>query len=99
MKVTILLILLTSSVFAATTISGGAMDNVTDAFASWMQGSLGLIIALLGTLGSLIWFLIGEGVMGGSKKALFVGILVSFFAGGMVSIAITMMNLGRNAFN
>ena len=98
MKVILILTILASSIFAQTTVDGGAFDNVADAFISWAQGSLGYIIALLGSLGSLGWYLIGEGVMGGSQKALFVGIMVSFFAGGVVGIAMEMMTLGQNVF-
>lgn len=64
---------------AATTVDQGSFGTIYDVFKAWIGGSLGYIIALLGTIGSIIWYLIGSGVMGGSPKALLVGISISFF--------------------
>lgn len=91
--------LVVMKVSAETTIDGGAFTNFADALTTWVQGSLGYVIALLGTLGSILWYIIGENIVGhGGLKSLFVGILVSFFAGGMVNIVQIMMRIGDGTF-
>lgn len=89
---------LASTVSAATTISGGSIDVFADALISWVSGSLGYIIALLGTFGSILWYLIGEGRAGAGQRSLFISITISFFVGGLVGITQTMMTIGDGAF-
>ena len=87
------------SVYANTTIDSGSLNNLADAITSWMQGSLGYAIGLFGVIGSLMWYILGENIFGqGSLKALWVGIMISFFTGGLIGIVQAMMRIGNGTF-
>lgn len=100
MKKVLILVFLVSMANAATTIGDGSFGTIYDVFKMWIGGSLGYIIALLGTIGSIIWFLIGDGMFGGGGQygKMFAGIAISFFVGGCVGIVQTMADLGRCTF-
>ena len=99
MKKIIILLLAAISIYANTTIDSGSINNFADAITTWVQGSLGYLIALFGVFGSIMWYLLGEKIFGyGSLKALWVGTTVSFFAGGLVGIVQAMMIVGDGTF-
>ncbi len=81
------------SASAATSIDGGSFDNFYDAMVSWVQGSLGYVIALLGMLGTIIVYAFTH-----KGAVLFMGMLLSFFVGGVVGISKTMFTIGTGTF-
>lgn len=97
---------LTTTAFGATTAGDFTAINdsaVTDdgsfgdfyvAIISWIQGSLGYVIALLGMIGTLIVYAFTH-----KGAVLFIGMLLSFFVGGVVGISQTMFLLGTNSFD
>jgi len=98
---TLFLMLVVSNLFAATTISAGAMLSIEDAFVSWLSGSLGYLIALIGMMGTILYYMIFVTSSGKEKNGMafiFYGMMVSFFAGGIVGIARMMMGAGANSF-
>lgn len=82
-----------NSAFAATTIDSGSFNNFYDALVSWVQGSLGYVIALLGMLGTIIVYAFTH-----KGAVLFIGMLLSFFVGGVVGISKTMFSIGTGTF-
>lgn len=93
-------LLLLNDANAATTIDDGAFGTIWDALVTWVQGSLGYTIALLGMLGTMIFWLIGaDKFLGGGGKFFVIGILISLIAGGLVGITTTMFGLGAGTFN
>lgn len=87
------------SVYASTTVNSGSINNFADVITTWLQGSFGYLIALFGVIGSIMWYILGENIFGqGSLKALWAGITVSFFAGGIVGMVQAMMKIGDNIF-
>jgi hypothetical protein len=89
--------LMLSDASAATTVDDGSFGTLYDAITSWIQGSLGYVIALLGMIGSLIWYMLDGG---GSKgwSIIPIGMLLSVLVGGAVGISQTMFNLGSGSF-
>lgn len=97
----LILILLGIDLFAATTISAGAMSNFENALVSWLSGSLGYIIALLGMLGTIVYYMLfvpSSGNQTNGMAFLFYGMMISLFAGGVVGISKTMMGIGAGSF-
>ena len=86
-------LVLAQSASAATTVDAGSFDNFYDAMVSWVQGSLGYVIALLGMLGTIIVYAFTH-----KGAVLFMGMLLSFFVGGVVGISKTMFSIGTGAF-
>lgn len=100
MKNVLILVFLVSMANAATTIGDGSFGTVYEVFKAWIGGSLGYIIALLGTIGSIVWFMLGDGLFGsgGQYGKMFAGIFISFFVGGCVGLVQAMADLGRVTF-
>lgn len=93
-----LLIVFSNDSFAATTVDDGPFATFYDAIVSWIQGSLGYVIALLGMIGALVWYMLkGNGSSGWSIIP--IGMLLAVLVGGVVGIAQTMFNLGAGTFN
>jgi hypothetical protein len=88
-----LMALASANANAATTIDDGSFQDFYDAMVSWIQGSLGYVIALLGMIGTLIVYAFTH-----KGAVLFIGMLLSFFVGGVVGISQTMFNLGAGTF-
>ena len=93
-------LLLCNDVNAATTVDDGSFGTIWDALVAWMQGSLGYIIALLGMIGFMLWYML-HSRSGFEPKltVLFVGMLFSMLVGGAVGIVQTMFGLGAGTFN
>lgn len=89
----VMAVALSTTASAATTIDDGSFQNFYDALVSWVQGSLGYIIALLGMLGTIIVYAFTH-----KGAVLFIGMLLSFFVGGVVGISKTMFSIGTGAF-
>lgn len=91
-----------SSAFATTTTAAGSTGFATgtdsfgdllQTFITWLQGNLGKLLALLGFIGTFIIYLMTH-----KGSVLFVGIVISLIAGGMVGIVGTFFNAGATAF-
>jgi hypothetical protein len=93
-----LLFLMLSDASAATTVDDGSFGTIFEVFKAWISGSLGYVIALLGSIGSLITYMLH--FMGTNKGWSFLlsAIFFSCLVGGAVGIAETMAGLGRGTF-
>ena len=81
-----------SSAFAADT--DGSFTDLLKVFTDWLQGDLGRLLALLGMAGTFVAFLMTH-----RFSVLFIGIIISLVAGGLVSISKTMFLLGTTSFD
>ncbi len=88
-----------SSAFASGgTASGwaGTDDSFGDllgTFIDWLGGNLGKLLALLGFIGTFIIYLMTH-----KGSVLFIGIVISLIAGGLVGIVATFFSAGATAF-
>lgn len=87
-----------SSAFAAATDSGWAEDGdsfgeLLGTFITWLQGNLGKLLALLGFIGTFIIYLMTH-----KGSVLFIGVVISIIAGGLVGIVGTFWNVGAATF-
>ncbi len=88
----------TSAMASATTTSSWAGDNdsfgdLLGTFIDWLGGNLGKLLALLGFIGTFIIYLMTH-----KGSVLFIGIVISLIAGGLVGIVATFFNAGSAAF-
>ena len=84
----------------ASSASAAALGDTTDSFGSllglfvtWMQGNLGKMLALLGFIGTFVIYLMTH-----KAGVLFIGIIISIIAGGMIGIVSTFFDAGTGAF-
>lgn len=87
-----------SSAFAAATATGWAEDGdsfgeLLGTFITWLQGNLGKLLALLGFIGTFIIYLMTH-----KGSVLFIGVVISIIAGGLVGIVGTFWNVGAATF-
>jgi len=80
---------LSSSAFA----SGDSFGDLFNTFTDWLTGNLGKLLALLGFAGTFIVYMMTH-----KGSVLFIGIVISLIAGGMVGISETFFNAGSSAF-
>ena len=78
-----------SSAFAA----GDSFGDLFNTFSDWLTGNLGKLLALLGFAGTFIIYMMTH-----KGSVLFIGIVISLIAGGMVGISETFFNAGSSAF-
>jgi hypothetical protein len=71
-----------------------SFGDLLTVFTEWMQGNLGKLLALLGFIGTFIIYLMTH-----KGSVLFVGVVISLIAGGLVGIVITFFNLGNSSFD
>lgn len=88
----------TSAMASASTTSGWAEDtdsfgDLLGTFIDWLGGNLGKLLALLGFIGTFIIYLMTH-----KGSVLFIGIVISLIAGGLVGIVATFFNAGSAAF-
>lgn len=94
----------TSNAFAAAPGGGGAgapgFGDKSDSFGqllgtiiTWMQGNLGKLLALFGFIGTFVIYLMTH-----KGSVLFIGIIISLIAGGIVGIVQTFFEAGKSAF-
>lgn len=87
------------SAFAADTPPnpwGNSDDSFGDllyTFENYMEGNLGKILALLGFVGTFVIYLMTH-----KGSVLFIGVVISLIAGGLVGIVATFFNAGSSAF-
>lgn len=79
---------------ATTTVDDGSFEDLRAVLTSWLQGSLGKILALLGFVGTFLVYLMTH-----KGSVLFVGILISLIAGGLVGISEVFFNIGTSTFD
>ena len=73
--------------------SGDSFGDLLGTFIGWLQGNLGKLLALLGFIGTFIIYLMTH-----KGSVLFIGIVISLIAGGLVGIVGTFFNAGATAF-
>ena len=86
----------TSSLSASTTFAttSDSFGDLLTTFIAWLEGNLGKLLALLGFIGTFIIYLMTH-----KGSVLFVGIVISLIAGGIVGIVDTFFAAGQTAFN
>jgi len=82
-----------SSLMAAD-VDDGSFEDLFDVFTSWLGGSLGKLLALLGFAGTFIVYMMTH-----KGSVLFIGIVISLIAGGIPGISQTFFNAGTNSFD
>lgn len=86
-----------SSAFATTNTSwaddGDSFGELLSTFIIWLQGNLGKLLALLGFIGTFIIYLMTH-----KGSVLFIGVVISIIAGGLVGIVGTFWNVGASTF-
>lgn len=83
--------LLSSSAFAS---AGDSFGDLFTVFEGWLTGNLGKLLALLGFAGTFLVYMMTH-----KGSVLFVGIVISLLAGGMVGISQTFFSAGTDSFN
>lgn len=83
--------LLASSAFASP--SDESFGELFTVFEGWLTGNLGKLLALLGFAGTFIVYMMTH-----KGSVLFVGIVISLLAGGMVGISQTFFGAGTSSF-
>jgi type IV secretory pathway VirB2 component (pilin) len=73
--------------------SDDSFGDLLGTFISWLTGNLGKTIALLGFVGTFVIYLFTH-----KGSVLFIGVLISLIAGGLVGIVATFFNFGSSAF-
>ena len=84
------MIAMSSSAFAS---SGDSFGDLLGTFTDWLTGNLGKLLALLGFAGTFIVYMMTH-----KGSVLFIGIVISLIAGGMVGISETFFNAGAASF-
>jgi type IV secretory pathway VirB2 component (pilin) len=99
-KLTKGLVALASVAALSTVATAGTLGTTSDSFGdllnvfvTWMNGNLGKMLALLGFIGTFVIYLMTH--KGG---VLFIGIIISLIAGGLVGIVSTFFAAGSAAF-
>ena len=72
---------------------GDSFGDLFTTFSDWLTGNLGKLLALLGFAGTFIIYMMTH-----KGSVLFIGIVISLIAGGMVGISETFFNAGSSAF-
>jgi hypothetical protein len=80
---------LASSSFAG----GDSFGDLLGTFTEWLTGNLGKLLALLGFAGTFLVYMMTH-----KGSVLFIGIVISLVAGGMVGISETFFNAGSSSF-
>lgn len=75
------------------TTANDSFGDLLNLMIQWMQGNLGKVIALFGFIGTFILY-----AMTHRGSVLFIGVLISIIAGGLVGIVLTFFNIGQNSF-
>jgi len=86
--------LATTGVAMASGSDNAAFSSLYNQFTTWFSGSLGKILALLGFAGTFIVYMMTH-----KAGVLFIGIIISLVAGGLIGIANTFFNAGASAFS
>ena len=94
---------LTTAAFAAggTPGAGGksfgdtsdSFGDLLKQFTDWMRGNLGKLLALIGFIGTFVIYLMTH-----KGSVLFIGVIISLIAGGLVGIVATFFSAGEKAF-
>ncbi len=89
--------LLATNSFAGGTGGGAADDSFGDlfeVFEGWLAGNLGKLLALIGFAGTFLVYMMTH-----KGSVLFIGIVISLIAGGLVGISDTFFTAGKSAFS
>lgn len=85
--------LATGAFAGGTTDTQDSFYDLFQLMSAWMQGSLGKVIAIFGFIGTFILY-----AMTHRGSVLFIGVLISLIAGGLVGIVLTFFNIGQQSF-
>ena len=89
---------LTASAVATSTTSSGTGDEgfgtLFTLFQTWLTGNLGKLLALVGFAGTFIVYMMTH-----KGSVLFVGLIISLIAGGMVGISTLFFDAGTSSFS
>ncbi len=89
--------LVASNAMAGGTPSTGVDDSFGDllqVFDDWLSGNLGKLLALIGFAGTFLVYMMTH-----KGSVLFIGVIISLIAGGIVGISGTFFDAGSDAFN
>lgn len=81
----------------ATGTGTGVDDSFGDllkVFDDWLSGNLGKLLALIGFAGTFLVYMMTH-----KGSVLFIGVIISLIAGGLVGISETFFDAGSDAFN
>lgn len=91
-------LLATNSFAGGTGGTGGGADDsfgdLFDVFEGWLEGNLGKLLALIGFAGTFLVYMMTH-----KGSVLFIGVIISLVAGGLVGISDTFFQAGKSAFN
>jgi hypothetical protein len=78
---------------SAVDAEGQGFGALYETFSIWLSGNLGKLLALLGFAGTFLVYMMTH-----KGSVLFVGIIISLIAGGLIGIADTFFDAGSSAF-
>ena len=70
-----------------------SFGDLLSQFTEWMRGNLGKLLALIGFIGTFVIYLMTH-----KGSVLFIGVIISLIAGGLVGIVATFFSAGEKAF-
>ena len=70
-----------------------AGGDLLSQFTEWMRRNLGKLLALIGFIGTFVIYLMTH-----KGSVLFIGVIISLIAGGLVGIVATFFSAGEKAF-
>ncbi len=90
--------LIASNAMATGTGTGTGVDDsfgdLLQVFDDWLSGNLGKLLALIGFAGTFLVYMMTH-----KGSVLFIGVIISLIAGGIVGISETFFDAGSDAFN
>ena len=79
---------------SATSTGDQGFGTLFTLFQTWLTGNLGKLLALIGFAGTFIVYMMTH-----KGSVLFVGLIISLLAGGMVGISTLFFNAGSTSFS
>lgn len=71
-----------------------SFGDLLQVFDDWLSGNLGKLLALIGFAGTFLVYMMTH-----KGSVLFIGVIISLIAGGLVGISETFFDAGADAFN
>lgn len=71
-----------------------SFGDLLQVFDDWLSGNLGKLLALIGFAGTFLVYMMTH-----KGSVLFIGVIISLIAGGIVGISETFFDAGSDAFN
>lgn len=86
--------LVASNAMASGTGVDDSFGDLFKVFDDWLSGNLGKLLALIGFAGTFLVYMMTH-----KGSVLFIGVIISLIAGGIVGISGTFFDAGSDAFN